>query len=107
MTTNLNIHLEDPVSTKSGNRELYKANIHERAATAKSLIQCKLSNLGVWKGTLKVKIIIIHIYIYIYICGVMIIKPGQLEHQDELLTFNPDKSTDFNIVLERLCPLTV
>ncbi len=48
-----------------------------------------------------------YIYIYIYICGVMIIKPGQLEHKDELLTFNPDKSTDFNIVLERLCPLKV
>lgn len=36
----------------------------------------------------------------------MTIKPGQLEHQ-ELLTFNPDKSTDFNIVLKKLFPLTV
>uniref|UniRef100_A0A671SNC6 Uncharacterized protein n=1 Tax=Sinocyclocheilus anshuiensis TaxID=1608454 RepID=A0A671SNC6_9TELE len=30
MTTNLNIHCEDPVSTKIDHRELHKANISER-----------------------------------------------------------------------------
>jgi hypothetical protein len=34
----LNIHLEDPVSTKTVQRELHKSNIHGRAAIAKPLI---------------------------------------------------------------------
>jgi hypothetical protein len=33
----LNIHFEDPVSTKTLRRELHKSNIHGRAATAKPL----------------------------------------------------------------------
>jgi hypothetical protein len=33
----LSIHLEDPVSTKTVRRELYKSNIHGRAAIAKYL----------------------------------------------------------------------
>ncbi len=38
MTANLNIHPEDPVSTKTDHRELHKVNIHERAATDTTLI---------------------------------------------------------------------
>jgi hypothetical protein len=38
VTAELNIHLEDPVSTKSVGRELHKSNIHGRAATAKPRI---------------------------------------------------------------------
>jgi hypothetical protein len=38
VTAELNIHLEDPVSTKTAPRELHKSNIHGRAATAKPLI---------------------------------------------------------------------
>jgi hypothetical protein len=34
----LNIRLEDPVSTKSVQRELHKCNIYDRAAIAKPLI---------------------------------------------------------------------
>jgi hypothetical protein len=34
----LNIYLEDTVSTKTVRRELHKSNIHGRAATAKPLI---------------------------------------------------------------------
>jgi hypothetical protein len=34
----LNIHLEDPVSTKTVRRELHRSTIHGRAATAKPLI---------------------------------------------------------------------
>jgi hypothetical protein len=34
----LNIHVEDPVSTKRVQRELHKSNIHSRAAIAKPLI---------------------------------------------------------------------
>jgi hypothetical protein len=37
-TEELNIHFEDPVSTKTIRRELHKSNIHGRAATAKPLI---------------------------------------------------------------------
>jgi transposase len=37
-TAELNIHLEDPASTKSVRRELHKSNIHGRAAIAKPLI---------------------------------------------------------------------
>jgi hypothetical protein len=37
-TAELNIHLEDPVSTKTLRRELHKSNIHGRAATAKPTI---------------------------------------------------------------------
>jgi hypothetical protein len=37
-TAELNIHLEDPVSTKTARRELHKANIHGRPAIAKSQI---------------------------------------------------------------------
>jgi hypothetical protein len=36
-TAELNIHLEDPVSTKTVQRELHKSNIHGRAAIAKPL----------------------------------------------------------------------
>jgi hypothetical protein len=35
MTAKLNIHLEDPVSTKTVQFELHKSNIHSRAAIAK------------------------------------------------------------------------
>jgi hypothetical protein len=38
MTAELNIHLEDPVSTKTGRRELHKPDIRGRAATDKPLI---------------------------------------------------------------------
>jgi hypothetical protein len=38
MTTQLNIHPEDPVSTKTVRCELHKSNIHGRAAIAKPLI---------------------------------------------------------------------
>jgi hypothetical protein len=38
VTAELNIHLEDPVSTKTAQCELHKSNIHGRAATAKPLI---------------------------------------------------------------------
>jgi hypothetical protein len=37
VTAELNIHSEDPVSTKTVQRELHKSNIHGRAATAKRL----------------------------------------------------------------------
>jgi hypothetical protein len=37
-TVELNIDLEDPVSTKSVRRELHKSNIHSRNAITKSLI---------------------------------------------------------------------
>jgi hypothetical protein len=35
VTAELNIHLEDPVSTKNVQRELHKSNIYGRAAIAK------------------------------------------------------------------------
>jgi hypothetical protein len=38
VTSELNIHLEDPVCTQIFQRELHKSNIHGRAAIAKSLI---------------------------------------------------------------------
>jgi hypothetical protein len=38
MTAELNIHLEDPVSTKTNRRELHKSDIHGTAAIAKPLI---------------------------------------------------------------------
>jgi hypothetical protein len=38
VTTELNIRLEQPVSSKTAWRELHKSNIHGRAATAKPLI---------------------------------------------------------------------
>jgi transposase len=38
VTAELNIHLEDPVSTKSVQCELHKSNIHGRASIAKPLI---------------------------------------------------------------------
>jgi transposase len=38
VTAELNIHLEDPVSTKTVRRELHESNIHCRAAIAKPLI---------------------------------------------------------------------
>jgi hypothetical protein len=37
-TTEPNIHIEHPVSTKTVRRELHRSNIHIRAATAKPLI---------------------------------------------------------------------
>jgi hypothetical protein len=37
-TAELNIHLEDPVSTKTVQYELHKSNLHSRAATAKTVI---------------------------------------------------------------------
>jgi hypothetical protein len=37
-TAELNIHLEDPVSTENVRCELHKSNIHGRAAIAKPLI---------------------------------------------------------------------
>jgi hypothetical protein len=38
VTAELNIHLEDPVATKSVQRELHKSSIHGRGAVAKPLI---------------------------------------------------------------------
>jgi hypothetical protein len=38
VTGEINIHLEDPISTKTIRRELQKSNIHGRAATATPLI---------------------------------------------------------------------
>jgi hypothetical protein len=38
VTSELNIQLEDPVSTKNFQQELHKSNIHGTAATAKLLI---------------------------------------------------------------------
>jgi hypothetical protein len=38
VTAELNIHLEDPVSTKIVQRDLYKSSIHGRAAILKPLI---------------------------------------------------------------------
>jgi len=38
MTAELSIHLEDPVSTKTVQQDLYKSNIHGRAAVVKPLI---------------------------------------------------------------------
>jgi FixJ family two-component response regulator len=38
LTAEVNIHLEDPVSTKTVRLELHKSNIHGRAAIAKPLI---------------------------------------------------------------------
>jgi transposase len=38
MTEELNIHLEDPVSTKTVQRELHKSNVRGRATLAKPLI---------------------------------------------------------------------
>jgi hypothetical protein len=38
VTAEPNIHLEDPVSTKTVRRELHKSNIHGRAAIVKPLI---------------------------------------------------------------------
>jgi hypothetical protein len=38
MTAELNIHLEDPVSTITVRRKLHKSNIHGAAATATPLI---------------------------------------------------------------------
>jgi hypothetical protein len=38
VSAELNIHLEGPVSTKAARHELYKSNIHGRAAIAKPLI---------------------------------------------------------------------
>jgi hypothetical protein len=37
-TAELNIHLEDPVSTKTVQRGLHRSNIHGRAAIAKPLV---------------------------------------------------------------------
>jgi hypothetical protein len=37
VTAELNIHLEDHVSTKTVQRELHKCNFHDRAAIAKPL----------------------------------------------------------------------
>ncbi len=57
VTSNLNIHW---FPQKPTHRELHKASIHERAAAAKApVLKCEKD-------------------------GVMIIKPEQLEHQDEL-----------------------
>jgi hypothetical protein len=38
VTAELNIYLDDPVSTKTVRRNIYKSNIHGRAAIAKHLI---------------------------------------------------------------------
>ena len=50
VTAELNIHPEDPVSTKAVRRELHKSNIHGRAAIAKILItenSTKIQRYGV------------------------------------------------------------
>jgi hypothetical protein len=46
MTAELNIHLEDPVSTKTDRNELHKSNIHGRAAIAKHLITESNAQMG-------------------------------------------------------------
>ena len=38
VTTQLSIHLEDPIATKTVQRQLHKSNIHSRAASVKLLI---------------------------------------------------------------------
>jgi hypothetical protein len=38
VTTELTIHLEDPVSTKNVRHELHKSNIHGKVAIAKPLV---------------------------------------------------------------------
>jgi len=38
VTAELNIHLEDPVTTQTVRRELHRSNIHHRAAIAKLTI---------------------------------------------------------------------
>lgn len=81
MTANLSIHLEYTVSDC---RELHKANTHERAATTKTLITDSNTKTHTQKD------------------GGMIIKPGQMEHHNELLTPAwANKSHDLNIEYER------
>jgi hypothetical protein len=50
VTAGLNIHLEDPVSTKIVRRELHKSNIHSscRAAIAKTLIAESNAQMHIW-----------------------------------------------------------
>jgi hypothetical protein len=48
VTAELNIHLEDPVSIKTVQRELHKFNIHSRAAFAKSLITDSNAQMRKW-----------------------------------------------------------
>ncbi len=72
VTANLNIHLEVPVSIKTGHRELHKTTMHERAAITKRYHR--------------------HQYL-MQKDGVMFINPGQMEHQKELPHLpRPDKS---------------
>jgi len=47
LTAELNIHLEDPFSTKTVWRELHKSNIHGRGAIAEPLIT--ENNATSWK----------------------------------------------------------
>jgi hypothetical protein len=45
LTAELNIHLEDCVSTKTVQRDLHKSNIHGRSAIAKPLITESLTQM--------------------------------------------------------------
>jgi hypothetical protein len=47
-TAELNIHLEDPVCTKTVWRELHKSKIHDRTATAKPLIIVSNAQMRKW-----------------------------------------------------------
>jgi anion-transporting ArsA/GET3 family ATPase len=48
MTTDLNVHLEDPVSTRTVQHELHKSSIHGKAATAKPLITESNAQVHKW-----------------------------------------------------------
>jgi hypothetical protein len=48
VTAGVNIHLEDPVSTKTVRREFHQSNTHGRAAISKPLIT--ESNARICKG---------------------------------------------------------
>lgn len=63
-TANFNIYPEDPVSMKTDHSEFQKVNIHERAKLLKLVSQTPVIQLETY--------------------SVRIIKPGQLEHQNEL-----------------------
>lgn len=60
VTVNFNIHLKNPISTKTNYKEIHKGNI-QRSAVAKTLMTDTTQKYGV-----------------------VIIKPEQLKHQDEL-----------------------
>jgi hypothetical protein len=48
VTAELNIHHEDPITTKTDRRELKKSSIHDRAAVAKPLITESNAQISKW-----------------------------------------------------------